>query len=486
MSSKTGLEPAIRPRTSLATRLTVWYAGSAFLLVLAVAIFLYAVLVANLEREDNQLLDDEFQSIRALLLANPSDLTDLRQRLQWEGLSRQHFQFMVRVQDSAGRVLIESLKMNEVLPAQVVAERIGKKESTEFDTPSGQSFHVVMRQVPLGDAASSLTVQVAMDRTFEEELLASYRRGLAIVLALALLLCAMIGYQIARRGLRPLREMAATARRIRSTTLHERIEAAGLPTELSFLAGTFNEMLDRLKEAFDRLSRFSADIAHELRTPVNNLRGEAEVALGKNRSTDEYRDVLGSCLEECGRLSRMIDSLLFLARAEKTTVPITAERLDVGKELESVREFYDAAASEAGITLSVLSDRSVYARVDRTLLQRAVGNLVSNAIAHTPSGGEIRLTAAAQNGKAQIEVRDTGPGIPSEHLPHIFDRFYRADAARSSTSGGVGLGLAIVRSIAAMHGGSAEIESTVGHGTRVILTFPSGAEGPQRPLASAS
>src|SRR5262249_7366571 len=154
---------------------------------------------------------------------------------------------------------------------------------------------------------------------------------------------------------------AETTRRIRSTTLHERVELAGLPAELSVLAGTFNEMLDRLEESFTRLARFSADIAHELRTPVNNLRGEAEVALGKARAPEEYREVLGSCLEECGRLSRIIDSLLFLARAESPETQIAREWIDVGRELAVVRDFYEAAAGEAGVTLRLAAPQGIVA-----------------------------------------------------------------------------------------------------------------------------
>jgi two-component system heavy metal sensor histidine kinase CusS len=266
--------------------------------------------------------------------------------------------------------------------------------------------------------------------------------------------------------------MAETTRRIRSTTLNERIALAGLPAELSLLARTFNAMLDRLEESFERLSRFSADIAHELRTPVNNLRGEAEVALGKPRAPEEYREILGSSLEECGRLSRLIDSLLFLARAESPQVEICREAVDVGRELEAVRDFYDAAAADAGITLTAQAPAGIVADLDRTLFQRAIGNLVANALAHTPPGGSIRLTATADRDGARVVVADTGGGIPRENLPHVFDRFYRVDGARSTASGRVGLGLAIVKSIATLHRGSAEITSEVGRGTQVALFFP--------------
>jgi two-component system heavy metal sensor histidine kinase CusS len=243
-------------------------------------------------------------------------------------------------------------------------------------------------------------------------------------------------------------------------------------------------MLDRLEDSFDRLSRFSADLAHELRTPVTNLRGEVEVALGKPRSPEEYREVLGSCLEETVRLAGIIDSLLFLARAESAGAQIRRERVDVGRELSVVCDFYEAAASERGVSLHIAPRGEVAADVDRTLLQRALGNLVENSLAHTPAGGSVTLSAERREAAVRIDVADTGSGIAPEHLPRLFDRFYRVDHSRSAGKGGTGLGLAIVKSIAELHGGLARVESVPGQGTRVVLLLPGAAaptEGPARP-----
>src|SRR5207245_164854 len=169
--------------------------------------------------------------------------------------------------------------------------------------------------------------------------------------------------------------------------LDERIETHELPAELSALAETFNEMLHRLGEAFGRLSRFSADIAHELRTPIQNLQSQAEVGLRRSRSLDEYRGILESNIEECHRLSRMIETLLFLARAESPSLQIARDPLDVGRELAAVMEFFEAAATEAGVTLRLSCPPAIRVELDRTLFQRAVGNLLSNALSHTPAGG---------------------------------------------------------------------------------------------------
>jgi two-component system heavy metal sensor histidine kinase CusS len=283
----------------------------------------------------------------------------------------------------------------------------------------------------------------------------------------------LVGYQIARRGIRPVQEMATTARHISSTNLRERILAEGYPFELASLANTFNQMLDGLEESFERISRFSADIAHDLRTPVNNIRGEAEVAVARARSADEYREVIESCLEEAVRLSDLIGDLLFLARADSPLIHLRRERVDVGELLGGVRDYYEASAADGGVSLTTtLADEPVIAELDRTLLQRAVGNLVSNALAHTPPGGAVVLGMNADFSTIRIEVSDTGAGIPAEALPRVFDRFFRVDSSRSQGSGGTGLGLAIVQSIAQLHGGKAEISSQPGQGTRVKLHMP--------------
>ncbi|HKQ97303.1 MAG TPA: heavy metal sensor histidine kinase, partial [Candidatus Polarisedimenticolia bacterium] len=320
-------------------------------------------------------------------------------------------------------------------------------------------------------------VQVAISNASDDRILAAYRFRSALLLVLAFLGSVAIGRRIARRGLKRVREIADAARRVGLPTLHHRIDPAGLPSELQSLALTFNGMLDRLEESFTRLSRFSSDIAHEIRTPVNNIRGEAEVALARPRPAAEYRETLESCLEECSRLTRLIDALLFLGRAEASETLVQREPVDVGEELARVREFYEAAAVEAGVGMEGGDGTRLDARLNRTLLQRAIGNLVENALSHTPRGGTVRLRAWREAGAVNVEVADNGGGIAPEHLPHVFERFYRADRFRGPASGGVGLGLAIVKAIAELHGGTVAIASEVGKGTSVRLIFPGQSDG---------
>jgi two-component system heavy metal sensor histidine kinase CusS len=475
MSSKNA--PERRPRTwSLAARLTTWYGISAFVLIVAATGFLYWALVTNLDREDDEFLTDKVHLLQSLLSERPEDTRMLREEVEWEPAARRFGQVYIRILDGTGRLVLETPGMSAALPPVIFPEAApGKGElhqGKEISCSTGRAFRILAARGEPDAEGRDTVIQIALDRTREEALLSAYRKALWLALGIALAFCLLTGYHIARRGLRPVAEIGQAARRIRSTTLHERLARENLPAELSTLAGTFNEMLDRLQESFERLARFSADIAHELRTPVNNLRGEAEVALSRPRTVAEYREVLSSCLEECGRLAGLIDNLLFVARAEDPRTQITKEPLDAGKELATVREFYEAAAAEAGVRLDVEAPSGLIADLDRTLFQRALGNLVANALAHTPRGGIITLAASQVKTEVRVEVADTGSGIAPEHLPYVFDRFYRADPARSTASGRVGLGLALVKSIAVLHGGSVAVTSEVGKGTRVCILFP--------------
>jgi two-component system heavy metal sensor histidine kinase CusS len=475
MSSKSAPDDLAAPQRgkswSLATRLTIWYAASSFALVLAATVYLYWSSVSNLDREDDQLLGDRVRALRTVMQTRPGDVAALRQEVEEEWEAHERTRFHMRVLDDAGQVLVETPGMSQLLPSSYFPAACAEPDhGTNLDSTTGGAFRVLA--VHADAAPRSSTIEVAMDRTLEMELHATYRKNLLLVLGAALLVCSVAGYQIARHGIRPIHQITKTAARIRPTNLGERIAAEGLPSELHQLADSFNQMLDRLEQSFAQLSRFSADIAHELRTPVYSLRGEVEVALSKPRASEEYREVLTSNLEECGRLARLIDRMLFLARAENPETQITKEPCDLAVELAKVRDFYGLSALEAGVQLTVAVDQPVRADLDRPLFQRAVGNLVANALAHTPSGGTVTLAASADGLETKVEVVDTGCGIATAHLPHVFDRFYRADYTRSSSNGSVGLGLAIVRSIIELHGGTVAIASEAGRGTRVTLAFP--------------
>ncbi|MGA7896438.1 MAG: heavy metal sensor histidine kinase [Candidatus Sulfotelmatobacter sp.] len=489
-----GLAKVSRLWGTLAFRLTAGYALAGLFLVFFATASLYLVLVSELEKSTDLFLADKVHVLRTMLRERPGDWDALREEVELESAARRYEQFYIRLLDERNTPLLMTPGMADQLDlAQLASQTQNRPDRTiRMKGRDGRAFRVTSASAPVGSPATHTTqidtIQIAIDISQKEALLARYRFWFWAIVLATFAIFPLVGYQIARHGIRPVEEMATTARHISSTNLRERILPEGYPFELASLASTFNEMLDRLEESFERISRFSADIAHDLRTPVNNIRGEAEVALARARSAEEYRDVIESSLEEAVRLSDLIGDLLFLARAESPLTHLRRERVDVGELLGGVREYYEASAADGGVSLTTnVADHPVIAQLDRTLLQRAVGNLVSNALAHTPPGGAVVLETGVDFSKVdssnkdfsnkdfstvRIEVSDTGVGIPAEALPRVFDRFFRVDSSRSQGSGGTGLGLAIVQSIALLHGGNVEISSQPGQGTRVTLQMP--------------
>jgi two-component system heavy metal sensor histidine kinase CusS len=461
---------------TLAFRLAAGYALAGVFLVFLATASLYLVLVGELENSTALFLADKVHVLQTMLRERPDDQDALREEIELESAARRYEQFYIRLLDERNTPLLITPGMADRLDlAQLTRQTYNRPGRTlRMKGREGQVFRVVSARAPVGfQATQTDTIQIAVDVSQKEESLARYRFWFWVVLLATSAIFPLVGYQIARQGIRPVQEMATTARHISSTNLHERILAEGYPFELASLANTFNQMLDGLEESFQRISRFSADIAHDLRTPVNNIRGEAEVALARPRSADEYHEVIESCLEEAVRLSDLIGDLLFVARADSPLIHLRRERVDVGELLGAVREYYEASAADGGVSLTAsVAGEPVIAELDRALLQRAVGNLVSNALAHTPPGGAVVLGTSTDSSTIRIEVTDTGVGIPAEALPRVFDRFFRVDSSRSQGSGGTGLGLAIVQSIAQLHGGKAEISSQPGQGTRVTLHLP--------------
>lgn len=243
-------------------------------------------------------------------------------------------------------------------------------------------------------------------------------------------------------------------------------------------AHEFNEMLHDLERAYQKLQEYADNVAHELRSPVNKMLLASEIAIARVRTNEEYAEALASNMEECQRLSSIVEGLLFLARASSTQVKLQRERVSVARELERIRSFYEASASEAGVDLAMICNDQLEAEVDRVLFQRAVSNLVANAIAHTPNGGAVLIRGEATAEGVAVEIADTGEGIALADQPHIFDRFYRADRARTGADGRIGLGLPIAKSIVDLHGGRIDLDSAPGRGARLMLHFPSAAVAP--------
>jgi two-component system heavy metal sensor histidine kinase CusS len=472
-----GSRAARRRAPSLVFRLTALYSTAASLLVLVAVAVVYRELVVDIDREADTLLRENALLVDALLLHPLPDPGTVLASLQRGRSALGAKRVLVRVLDGEGRVLVETAEMARELPSAAFPPPIepggGLVRGVDVQVGGG-SFRVLSAQLQataLGGAEA--IVQVALDRQSEQLLLARYRNLLLLVTVPALALSAWLGQLLARRAIAPVRTFAARLASIHADSLDERVAAAGLVAELEPLRGSCNELLARLEDSFERLRRFSSHLAHELRTPIHNLCGEIELALDGSRSAAELAEVLRSAREEAQSLSHIVEGLLFLAYAERPGARIRSQPVDVRDEVASVCEFFEPVAAEAGVALRVEGASGPRFPLDRTLLQRAVSNLLANALAFTPRGGSVTVTVAWRDGLPTVEVADTGCGIEPSRLPDLFDGIYRGAPEQSPGGGriGLGLGLSIVRSILRLHHGRASIASAPGQGCRVTLEF---------------
>jgi two-component system heavy metal sensor histidine kinase CusS len=461
MSSK----PA-EPR-SIASQLVVLFTLAAALLFSCGLGTLYWIVVRHAFEEDNEVLADKVSAVQADLstAAGPKLVSEELKNVR----AGERAAYWVRIMDAADRTVAETAGMETLLPPSIFprlpAAGSSRASPKDFRT-GGRLFSLVTTAHEVG--GQRYTIQIAQDRSADDQFMKQFAALLAAVLALGLIASAAIAFTVTRRGLRPLSEMTRALKRVGPKQLHERVTAVGWPRELQPLAVAFDDMLDRLEDSFTRLSQFSADLAHELRTPIANIRGEAEVALTRSRTLEEYREVVESTVAECQHLTHIVDNLLFLARTEAAEGHLQRTTFDGRAAVEKIAAFYELAAEEQQVTISCGGEANFFA--DETLVGRAVSNLLENALRHTPVGGTILISVANCSAHCEIAVKDTGSGIAAEHLPRVFDRFYRADSSRSSE--GLGLGLALVKSITDLHGGSATVVSQVDSGTTVTLTFP--------------
>jgi two-component system heavy metal sensor histidine kinase CusS len=338
-------------------------------------------------------------------------------------------------------------------------------------TRGGRYFRGYSTQASTGIAdLPPLTVAVALDIGEHAHFMSTFREILWYSAAASILLTGFLGWFVARRGLAPVRAIAGAAKGISAKRLRDRLPLDEVPTELQDLASSFNDMLARLDDSFQRLSEYSADLAHELRTPISSLTMQTQVALTRARTADEYREILYSNLEEYERLTRMISDMLFIAKADNRLIAPHREQVSLGAEVDDLIDFYHALAEDKGVTIARAGDGRISG--DRLMLRRAIGNLLSNAMRHVPDGGRIVISVDPESsGGARIAVENSGEDIPPEHLPRLFDRFYRADSSRLRNGAGAGLGLAIAKSIVAAHGGELAANSANGL-TRFTITLP--------------
>lgn len=461
------------PRSIASQLVLLFTLAATFLLSCGLGV-LYTIVVRHAVVEDNAFLADKILALRVDL-----DQADWQKALNDElktPRTSEHPAYWVRVVDANGGTLTETPGMSGLLPSTIFPAA----PAVQFALPprnyrkDGRLFSVVAARQ--GAAGRPYTLQVAQDRSADEQFSREFGALLIAVLFVGIIASAIIAITVTKRSLRPLAKMTRSLKRTGPARLNERLAPAGWPRELQPMAAAFDEMLDRLEDSFTRLSQFSADLAHELRTPIANMLGEAEVTLTRVRTPDEYREVVESSAAECQRLSTIIDNLLFLARAEAGRGAVQQTLFDGRAAVEKIAALYETIAEEQQVSITCEGTGDIWA--DSVLFGRAMSNLVENALRFTPPGGKIVISIVRRAAQCEVSVTDTGAGIASEHVPRVFDRFYRADSSRSSQ--GTGLGLALVKSITTLHGGTTAISSEIGRGTTVTLTLPANSSAEAR------
>jgi two-component system heavy metal sensor histidine kinase CusS len=452
-------------RKSITLRLTLLFAAMSATVLVALGMVIGHAVEAHLEVMDLADINSKLEIARHTIsnVRSPAELDAVPQRLRDALIG--HRGLSVAVLAAGSRPLFTTPGadfLKELIAAR--SKESGKMRSKPLVWESGESvYRGIVISVPSGVAAASpLTVAVAMDISHHREFMIAFRKTLWIFVAFGILVTGFLGWFAARRGLAPVRNIAQVAKGISATRLGDRLPHESVPAELADLAASFNDMLHRLEDSFRRLSDFSSDLAHELRTPVSNLMTETHVALSRSRSAEEYREILYSNLEEYERLARMIADMLFLAKADNGLIVPHRENIDLATEVDELIGFYEALADEQGVRVSRIGTGSISG--DRLMLRRAISNLLSNAIRHTPRGGAIKAEIRdLGNDGIRIAVENPCEAIPPEHLPRLFDRFYQVDSCRQRGGEGAGLGLAITKSIVEAHGGT--ISVTAEHDT---------------------
>lgn len=449
---------------SIRWRLTLWYGAvmTVMLVVFGTAI-VYLMSRSQSARIDFE-LDEEMDEI-ALHVAKSYSLDELLKELHDEFGKHDTFEFDIS-RDGSALFLSDRLGLHRLDGG---GECCPQPTSHTLMLPGLGTYRVLRKRVesPHGLLFLHVGIPLAPVREAQRTLL----QTIGLVGPLMLLAAMAGGYWLAGRVLAPIEHITATAQRITAERLDQRLDVTEVRDELSRLAQTLNDMIDRLHRSFDKMRRFTADAAHELRTPLTLLRTQLEVALRSDRSSEQYREVLTSLHEDTLRMCRLASQLLELSREDAgvEAVPFTKVRLD--EVLRGALDQIRPAAELKSVRLDAADWPTTEVLGDPQRLQRVFVNLLDNAVKHTPPGGRVDVTASTMSGSVQVAVADNGCGIAADHLPHIFDRFYRADPARTSPDGS-GLGLAICQSIVQAHSGRIELQSESGRGTKVTVTLP--------------
>ena len=453
----------------LSSRLSLSVAMMGMVLALFLSALAYLSLVQQLDRIAEQTLEEKLGQIR-------HGIADMGIRPEL-GDQAHNIRDLVRGHDNMSLTLYGPAPQFQQLltvgnlsgnPPLDIRDASASMRLERWRSAEGKSFLTAYQLIQRSDG-SQIRALLSLDRSADQALLGAYIESTLIALPLVLILIATGAWWIAQRGLSSLNQFRRVASLVSTQDLSHRISLNNLPLELKELANGINYMLHRLDSGVQQLSKFSDDLAHELRSPITNLIGKAQVTLSRERPPEEYKAVLENCTEELGRVTRIVSDMLFLAHVSHPAELTPFERVSLHEEAEKVADLFSLNAEEKDIRLRISGQATVSG--DRLMIQRAISNLLSNAIRHTPAHSTIEIEISADSNNVTLAVSNPGAGIAAEHLPKLFERFYRVDRGRSRADGGTGLGLAIVRSIMGLHQGKVEVDSTIGGITIFRLCF---------------
>ena len=462
----------LRPR-HLRTRLTLWYvSGLAMLLLLAWAAT-GGLLFWQLRKQLGHFSIQEIETVEGLLYFTPHAELRLKEDYHNHPQSKDVIDRYLEVRATDGSVLYRNDRLeNRALGGPTFpGEGVGGYSERSARLSDGTRVRVVSREHVLD--GRSVLIRLAHSEEPLYGRLREFSLASLIVLPVVLLIAWFAGYALARSALGPIEKMAREAREITPENLHARLHADHADDELGQLARVFNETLGRLEQAFEQLRRFTSDASHELRTPLAMIRSVGEVGLQKDGSRAEYRDIVGSMLEEVNRLTSLIDNLLTISRADSGHIQLRRTIVPVLSLAREAAGLFEILTEEKSQTLDIRGDESAQVAGDPVFLRQALVNIIHNAVKYSPIGETISVVVqSVSSGRVVIEIKDNGPGIPPEDQPKIFDRFYRVDKARWRESGGAGLGLSIAKWAIEAHAGAVFLESELNKGCIFRITLP--------------
>ena len=472
--------PAPRLNTrAVRFRLTAFYALISSLMLILVGAFYRQRLAANLDAQIHDGLEQEWAAAHGYLRIEDD------QKPIWyydrkdpdESFIVERLQRIYMLADARGNALQISEAYQSLgpdSPAEVAA--IIRSPQPQWKVrKSAQGVPYLIYQGVIYDEKHIRPYFLAIGRnlTDNQHILGQFTWTNVALIPVLILGGCLSGWFVAGRALTPVLAVAQAAQRISGSNLSLRIPSRGARDELDYLIETFNQMIERLESSFNQVRQFSTDVSHELRTPITAIRGQLEVALFTARTTEQYREAMLNCLADVERLSQIVRALLLLSQAESGQLALQKTQLDLAAALADVVDQFQIPFEAAKVRLAAdLTECTAW--VDRVQIERMVSNLLSNSLKFTAPGGEVRVGLKCNADHVEISVEDTGCGIPTDHLPHIFDRFYRVPGADAGPNPerGLGLGLSFVAWIAKAHGGTVRVESTPGKGTRFAITLP--------------